>query len=105
MFSSVPLFEVLEDEYINLHGRRELESVQVELVDALRTGKRTVQANQNWEFDKTHFKAIGDFARELLRYAEASEEGPDQRTSSQLSASGDTLSAISVSLGLKTDNG
>src|SRR4030095_9820879 len=104
-FRSVSLFEVLEDEYINLHSRK-LESVQVDLVDPFRRGKRTVDAKPDWAFDKTHFKAVDEFARELLRYAVPAKEGSAEATSQpsrSLDTPVDIRTSVSISVGLGED--
>ncbi|HEX6728643.1 MAG TPA: patatin-like phospholipase family protein, partial [Pyrinomonadaceae bacterium] len=67
---SIPLFEVLEEEYVNLHSQT-LGAVEVELVDPSGHGTRTITSDQDWKFHATHFKDVKRFAHELLLYAES----------------------------------
>lgn len=72
--SKIPLhlFQVLEEEYVNLHGPdARLGSLVVELSNPNEPKEtRSVVANLDWLFDTTHLKNAVLFARELLRFAQ-----------------------------------
>lgn len=65
------LFQVLEEEFVNLHGPdAKLSSVTVELSDPKKhESVRSVVADLNWLFNSTHIKNAPAFAAEILRFA------------------------------------
>jgi hypothetical protein len=67
----IPLhvFQVLEEEYISLHGPISADGLTVELPDEENENKwRTVEARLDWRFHQGHIKDPVRFANSLLQH-------------------------------------